>query len=52
MNLTDFVDKIKISIEDLLYTKSPNLLRINNLDNLESVKNIELKDSNTQYNVY
>lgn len=30
-------------IEDLLYTKSPSLLRINKIDNLSSVKNIELK---------
>ncbi|MBC8501207.1 MAG: beta-propeller domain-containing protein, partial [DPANN group archaeon] len=33
-------------IEELLYTKSPNLLRINSLlEDLESVKSIELKES-------
>ncbi len=30
-------------IEDLLYTKSPNLLRINEIDDLGSVKDVELK---------
>ncbi len=30
-------------IEELLYTKSPNLLRINRIEDLESVKKIELK---------
>ena len=30
-------------IEDLLYTKSPNLLRINEISNLDAVKDIELK---------
>lgn len=34
-------------IGDLLYTKSRNLLRINNLSNLSSVKNIDLKPTNT-----
>lgn len=32
-------------IEELLYTKSRNLLRINEIDNLESVKDIALKES-------
>lgn len=31
-------------IDDLLYTKSPYLLRINSIDTLEGVKNIELKE--------
>ncbi|MFH0798441.1 MAG: beta-propeller domain-containing protein [Candidatus Woesearchaeota archaeon] len=30
-------------IEDLLYTKSPSLLRINKLDDLSSVKDVDLK---------
>jgi len=30
-------------IEDELYTKSPNLLRINDLETLKGIKNIELK---------
>ncbi|MBN2101286.1 MAG: beta-propeller domain-containing protein [Candidatus Aenigmarchaeota archaeon] len=34
-------------IEELLYTKSPNLLRINNIEDLESVKKIELKTGTT-----
>ena len=37
-------------IEDLLYTKSPNLLRINDLDDLGSVKNISLKT--TDFDIY
>ena len=32
-------------IEELLYTKSPNLLRINELSNLDSVKDIKLEAS-------
>jgi inhibitor of cysteine peptidase len=32
-------------IEELLYTKSPTLLRINEIDDLSSVKNVELKKS-------
>ena len=40
-------------IEDLLYTKSPNLLRINEIDDLSSVKNITLKSKNSgPYAVY
>ncbi len=31
-------------IEELLYTKSPNLLRINHLDDLSTVKNIALEE--------
>lgn len=34
-------------IGDLLYTKSRNLLRINNLSDLSSVKDIDLKPTNT-----
>ncbi|MEM4260856.1 MAG: beta-propeller domain-containing protein, partial [Candidatus Woesearchaeota archaeon] len=34
-------------IQDLLYTKSPNLLRINKIDDLQSVKNVELKQVTT-----
>jgi inhibitor of cysteine peptidase len=32
-------------IDDLLYTKSPTLLRINRIDDLSSVKNVELTQS-------
>ncbi len=39
-------------IEDLLYTKSPNLLRINELDDLGKVKNIDLESSESPYPVY
>jgi inhibitor of cysteine peptidase len=39
-------------IEDLLYTKSPYMLRINELDDLSSVKNITLSSSNLKVNVY
>ena len=35
-------------IEDMLYTKSPNLLRINAIDDLSSVKNITLKPKEDQ----
>jgi len=38
-------------IEDMLYTKSPNLIRINALDDLEGVKNIELEKP-TKMKVY
>lgn len=34
-------------IEDLLYTKSPYLLRINDLDDLKGVKDVELKPGNS-----
>ncbi|KYK26243.1 hypothetical protein AYK26_05540 [Euryarchaeota archaeon SM23-78] len=39
-------------IEELLYTKSPTLLRINELDDLKSVKNIELKSEDGPYPIY
>ncbi len=38
-------------IEELLYTKSPTLLRINKIENLEKVKNIEL-ESDSSYTIY
>jgi uncharacterized secreted protein with C-terminal beta-propeller domain len=40
-------------IDDLLYTKSPNLLRVNEIDTLEKVKNIDLvSENNGPYPVY
>ena len=39
-------------IEDLLYTKSPNLLRINDLEDLHSVKNITLEQKNGNIPIY
>ncbi|MDD9953494.1 MAG: beta-propeller domain-containing protein [Candidatus Woesearchaeota archaeon] len=39
-------------IEDLLYTKSPSLLRVNELDDLASVQKIELKDRSGPYEIY
>ncbi len=39
-------------IEDLLYTKSPTLLRINKLDDLSPVKDVELKDTNGEMPIY
>lgn len=39
-------------IEDMLYTKSQGLLRINALEDLSSVARIELKSASTQYPVY
>jgi len=39
-------------IDDLLYTKSPNLLRINKIDDLSKVKNIELQTTGGAYPVY
>ncbi|MFC1648845.1 beta-propeller domain-containing protein [Nanoarchaeota archaeon] len=39
-------------IEELLYTKSPNLLRINEIDDLSSVKDIKLKGSTGDIPVY
>jgi len=39
-------------IEELLYTKSQGLLRINNLEDLASVKAIELKYTDAPYTVY
>lgn len=39
-------------IEELLYTKSPTLLRINELDDLSSVKNITLESRNPKIPVY
>lgn len=39
-------------IEDELFTKSPSLLRINDLDTLESVKDVELKHSSIDIPVY
>jgi len=39
-------------IEDLLYTKSTNLLRINDLEDLHSVKNVTLQAKNSKIPVY
>jgi uncharacterized secreted protein with C-terminal beta-propeller domain len=39
-------------IQDELYTKSPNLLRINKIDDLSKVKNIELQAGDSPYPVY
>ena len=39
-------------IEELLYTKSPTLLRINKIENLEKVKNIELEAIESPYPIY
>jgi len=39
-------------IEDLLYTKSPKLLRINKIDDLSSVKKITFENSESPYPVY
>lgn len=40
-------------IEELLYTKSPNLLRINQLDDLSSVQNVTLSESTSSpYPIY
>lgn len=39
-------------IEELLYTKSPSLLRINEIDDLDSVKNIELAGEDGPYPIY
>jgi len=39
-------------IQDMLYTKSQGLLRINNIDDLSKVKNIEFTGQNTVYPVY
>jgi len=39
-------------IQDLLYTKSQGLLRINNLDDLSKVKNIEFTNEGSPYPVY
>ncbi|MBN1156899.1 beta-propeller domain-containing protein [Candidatus Woesearchaeota archaeon] len=39
-------------IEELLYTKSPSLLRINRLEDLSKVKNVELKSLPTEIRVY
>jgi len=39
-------------IKELLYTKSPKLLRINELEDLSSVKNIELDKPNTKIPIY
>ena len=39
-------------IEDLLYTKSLNLLRINDLNDLSSVKNLTLKYENEKIPIY
>ena len=39
-------------IENLLYTKSPNLLRINDLEDLSSVKNITLEQKNGNIPIY
>ncbi|MBD3203743.1 hypothetical protein GF327_05580 [Candidatus Woesearchaeota archaeon] len=39
-------------IEELLYTKSPSLLRINRIDDLEKVKNIELDYRDIDIPVY
>jgi len=39
-------------IQDELYTKSPNLLRINKISDLSKVKNIELQAGDSPYPVY
>ncbi|MBW2970626.1 beta-propeller domain-containing protein [Candidatus Woesearchaeota archaeon] len=39
-------------IDELLYTKSPTLLRINEIDDLSSVKNVELKQGASEIKVY
>ncbi len=39
-------------IEDLLYTKSPSLIRINDLDDLRSVRNVTLESSSGNIKVY
>ncbi|MFC1774758.1 beta-propeller domain-containing protein [Nanoarchaeota archaeon] len=39
-------------IEELLYTKSPNLLRINKIDDLKSVKDIKLEHVDSPYPIY
>jgi len=39
-------------IEELLYTKSPNLLRINKISDLSKVKNVELKYTSTTIPIY
>jgi len=39
-------------IEDMLYTKSLKLLRINRLDTLQKVKNVELNEPTTKIPVY
>ncbi len=39
-------------IEDMLYTKSTNLLRINSLEDLHGVKDIELENSDSEIPVY
>jgi len=39
-------------IDGLLYTKSPSLLRINKIEDLSKVKNVELESSNSPYPVY
>ena len=39
-------------IDDLLYTKSPTLLRINQIEDLRSVKNIELEGGESPYPIY
>ncbi|MBW2990381.1 beta-propeller domain-containing protein [Candidatus Woesearchaeota archaeon] len=39
-------------IEELLYTKSPTLLRINEIDDLSSVKNIDLEGAESPYPIY
>jgi uncharacterized secreted protein with C-terminal beta-propeller domain len=39
-------------IEDMLYTKSPNLLRINALDDLEAVNDVELESTDSPYKTY
>jgi inhibitor of cysteine peptidase len=39
-------------INDMLYTKSPNLLRINKLSDLSKVKNLELEGTTSAYKIY
>ncbi len=39
-------------INELLYTKSPTLLRINELEDLSSVKNLDLVEVNTKIPIY
>ncbi len=39
-------------IEELLYTKSPTLLRINEIEDLDKVKNIELEGGESPYPIF
>lgn len=39
-------------IDGLLYTKSPSLIRINKIEDLSKVKNVDLESNNSPYPVY